>query len=88
MRNRHDIAIELENMLCKEFGFSSRPRETIFDADAIESYMFYDDMILLLHNKSQKDSIDFENDIFKYKGTNMNKIPDCESIFEKFKTFL
>ena len=55
MRNVHDIAIELESMLRKEFGFPDRPRGTIFDADAIESRMFYDVMILLLYRKGTKD---------------------------------
>ena len=88
MRNVHDIAIELESMLRKEFGFPDRPRGTIFDADAIESCMFYDVMILLLYRKGTKDSTKFQNDIFKYKGINMNEIPNYESIFEEFKTYL
>lgn len=88
MRNVHDIAIELESMLRKEFGFHDRPRGTIFDADAIESRMFYDVMILLLYRKGTKDSNKFQNDIFKYKGINMNEIPNYESIFEEFKTYL
>ena len=88
MRNVHDIAIELESMLRKEFGFPYRPRGTIFDADAIESRMFYDVMILLLYRKGTKDSTKFQNDIFKYKGINMNEIPNYESIFEEFKTYL
>ena len=88
MRNVHDIAIELESMLRKEFGFPDRPRGTIFDADAIESRMFYDVMILLLYRKETKDSNKFQKDIFKYKGINMNEIPNYESIFEEFKTYL
>ena len=48
MRNVHDIAIELEGILCKKFGIPERPRGTIFDADAIETYMFYDDIVLAL----------------------------------------
>ena len=48
MRNKHDIAIDLEHMLRNEFGFKDRPRGTIFDADSIELYMLYDDMVLLL----------------------------------------
>lgn len=88
MRNVHDIAIELEYMLRKEFGFPDRPRGTIFDADAIESRMFYDVMILLLYKKGKKDSTRFQDNVLKYQGTNMNQIPDYESIFEEFKTYL
>lgn len=88
MRNVHDIAIELESMLRKEFGFTDRPRGTIFDADAIESRMFYDVLILLLYKKGTKNSTKFQNAIFKYKGINMNEIPNYESIFEEFKSYL
>ena len=88
MRNAHDIAIELEYMLRKEFGFENRPRGTIFDADAIESYMFYDILHLLLYKKSNQDWCDFINKIFQYKGVSMNKIPGYEQIFEEFKLLL
>ena len=88
MRNAHDIAIELEHMLCDEFGFNDRPRGTIFDADAIEHRMFYDDMILLLAKKSKYDSSEFEDEIYEYQGRNMNQIPNYEEIFEKFKSFI
>ena len=87
MRNVHDIAIELEYMLRDEFGFDCRPRGTIFDADSIELYMFYDDMNLLLHKKATKDYSEFLDEIYMYKGVNMNKIPNYEEIFEKFKSF-
>ncbi len=49
MNNPHDVAIELEHMLCKEFGIQGRPRGTIFDADSIELRMFYDDIVLMLY---------------------------------------
>lgn len=88
MRNVHDVAIELEYMLRKEFGFSDRPRGTIFDADAIESRTFYDIIILLLHKKGKKDSTKFQDKIFQYKCINMNQIPDYELIFEEFKTYI
>ncbi len=88
MRNTHDIAIELEHMLCKEFGFNARPRGTIFDADAIETYMFYDLMCLLLYKKSKSDWSEFADTIFPYKGTNMNRIPNYEQIFDQFKSML
>ena len=85
MRNAHDIAIELEYMLRQEFGFVNRPRGTIFDADAIETYMFYDILYLLLYKKSSQDWCDFVNKIFEYKGVSMHKIPNYEEIFEEFK---
>lgn len=88
MRNAHDIAIELEHMLCREFGFQGRPRGTIFDADAIETYMFYDLIYLLLYKKSNQDWFDFVDRIYEYKGTNMNKIPDYEAIFDEFKSLI
>lgn len=88
MRNTRNIAIELEHMLRKEFGFPDRPIGTIFDADAIESRMFYDDMILLLHKNGKKDSTDFQDKIYEYRGVNMNQIPNYESMFEEFKTYL
>lgn len=88
MKNVHDIAIELEYLLCEEFGFADRPRGTIFDADDIESRTFYDNMALLLHKKAKKDYTDFINSIFDYKGVNMNQISDYEKIFEEFKSYL
>lgn len=88
MRNAHDIAIELESMLRKEFGFNERPRGTIFDADKIESYMFYDLLYLLLYKKSNKDWSNFANKTFEYKGINMNKIPEYEKIFDEFKSLI
>ena len=89
MRNAHDVAIDLEWMLRKEFGFeNSRPRGTIFDADSIETYSFYDCMVLLLNKKAQSDCTDFMNSIYEFKGENMNSIPDFEGVFETFKSFL
>lgn len=88
MRNAHDIAIEIEHMLRKEFGFEERPRGTIFDADKIESYMFYDLLYLLLYRKSNKEWFGFVDKIFEYKGVNMNQIPEYEKIFEEFKSLL
>lgn len=88
MRNVHDIAIELEWMLRKEFNFKKRPRGTIFDADSIESYMFYDILHLLLYRKSSQDWCEFIDTIFKYKGIDMNQIPNCDEIFEEFKSLL
>ncbi len=90
MRNAHDVAIELEHMLRDEFGFDSRPRGTIFDADSIELYMFYDDMVLLLYKKGAKqgDPYEFMDRIYQYKGVNMNKIPDYEKIFDEFKSLI
>ena len=85
MINVHDIAIELEYMLRKEFGFADRPRGTIFDADYIEKEMFYDDMSLLLYKKGKKDFTEFLDSIYQYRRVNMNTIPNCGSIFEQFK---
>lgn len=89
MRNAHDVAIELEYMLRKEFGFKDRPRGTIFDADSIELYMFYDDMVLLLYKKGAvNDPYDFMDRICQYKGVNMNKIPSFNEIFDEFKSLI
>ncbi|HCH29019.1 MAG TPA: hypothetical protein DEW35_05870 [Ruminococcaceae bacterium] len=88
MRNAHDIAIELEHMLCREFGFDGRPRGTIFDADAIETYMFYDIICLLLYRKSNSGWDDFANRICQYKGVNMNQIPEYEKVFDEFKLLI
>lgn len=88
MENVHSIAVELESFLRDEFGFNDRPIGTIFDADAIESYMFYDDMVLLLHKKGTGDFNKFIDDNYEHKGKNMNEITNCEEIFEKFKRLL
>ena len=87
-RNVHDIAIELEHILSREFNADFAHSGTIFSADFIEVESFHDSMVLLLYLKSDKDCIDFINDIYEFKGVNMNKIPNCEAIFEKFKSFL
>lgn len=88
MTNPHDVAIELEHMLCKEFGIKGRPRGTIFDADSIELRMFYDDMVLMLYKCAKTDFTDFINEIYQYKSVNMNKISNYEEIFNKFKSYL
>ena len=88
MNNPHDVAIELEYMLCKEFGFKERPMGTIFDADSIELRMFYDDIVLMLYKCAKTDFIDFIDEICQYKLVDMNKIPNYEEIFRKFKSYL
>jgi len=86
--NPHDVAIELERMLCDEFGFEGRPRGTIFDADEIEVRMFYDLMTLLLHKKAKVCFYDFLDSIYQYKGVDMNDIPDYKGIFQKFLSLI
>ena len=88
MRNTHDIAIELERILEKQFGYPFAHSGTIFSADFIELAMFYDDMHLMLHIKGHGDWIGFINEIYQYKGMNMNKIPNVEEIWAQFKTFI
>ena len=65
-----------------------RPLGTIFGADAIENEMFYDDITLVLFKKSKKDYKDFIDSLFQYRGENMNKIPNLNKIFDKFKSYL
>lgn len=86
MPNTHNIAIQLELILRKEFGFPDRPSGTIFDADAIERSTFYDLMILVLCKKD-KHNADFIEKYSQYEGMNMNQIPDCEAIFNEFRTY-
>lgn len=50
--------------------------------------MFYDLIYLLLYKKSNHDWYEFADEIYNYKGVNMNKIPNCEEIFEKFKSLI
>lgn len=88
MNNPHDVAIELEHMLCKEFGIQGRPKGTIFDADSIELRMFYDDIVLMLYKCAKTDFTDFIDEIYQYKLVDMNKIPNYEEIFIKFKSYL
>ena len=88
MENAHTIASELESLLRNEFGFNDRPIGTIFDADAIENYMFYDDMVLLLNKKGTGNFNKFINDNYQHKGKNMNQITNYEEIFEEFNRLL
>lgn len=84
MRSGHDIAIDLERILCDEFGFDDRPYGTIFDADGIEHGMFCADMILLLR-KRKINSVDFENELNQYRGDPIETIPNYEHLFEQFE---
>lgn len=85
--NVHDIAIEIESILRKEFNIEHRPRGTIFDADAIESYSFYDMVNLILMLFGNGDFIDFLNSIFEYKNINMNKINNLDEIMTNFRKY-
>lgn len=82
--NVHDIAIQIEYKLRDKFNISDRPRGTIFDADAIEMYMFFDDMELLLTLFGKKDYTNFIDKYYKYKGKNMREIPNYKEIYEEF----
>ena len=88
MANVRNIAIELEYFLRNEFWFNDRPIGTIFDADAIENYMFCDDMVLLLHKKGTGNFNKFIDDNYQHKGKNMNQITNYEEIFEEFNRLL
>ena len=85
--NNHDIAIELENILEKQFGVSFRHTTTIFSADNIEKRSFIDVINLLLHLYSIKDFDVFINGILKYKTLNMQEIPNTLDIYNKFLEF-
>ena len=86
--NEHDIAIKLEYVLKEKFGINGRPRGTIFDADYIELYMFYDDIVLLLTLFGKDDHIEFIDRIYQYKGKNMREIPDYKEIYDEFINYM
>lgn len=86
--NNHDVAIRVEHLLRDEFGFNGRPRGTIFDADNIELYSFYDCLNLLLYKKSKNDYSEFLDSIYEYKLKNMREIPDSESVYREFRRLL
>ena len=54
----NDVAIPLEGVAVRHFKRNGRPVDTIFDADAIESGTFAEDMILLLRMR-----YDYRNDM-------------------------
>lgn len=86
--NVHDIAYEMERIAEKIFGVSFDHSGTIFDRDFIEKESFYECVALILHMKGNENSIDFLNDIYKYKSENMNRIPNPIELFERFKICL
>lgn len=88
MKNTHDIALELMDIMDREMNSDFHHSGTIFDADIIELRSFYDVIILLLYIKGKKESVVFQNKICKYKNTNMNKIKDYLAIFEEFKSYI
>ncbi len=88
MKNEHDIALELMDILNKQFCSDFHHSGTIFDADIIETRSFYDVIILVLYLKSKKDSIDFQNSIIECKNKNMREIKNYLIIFEEFKSYI
>lgn len=86
--NTHAVAVELEFLLCKEFGFNDRPSGTAFNADAIENYFFYDAMCLLLYKKNNSVLFEFEGKYIYCKNKNINSIKDAEQIFDHFKSLI
>lgn len=88
MKNLHDIAIDLEHVLRQTFNKDFSHSGTIFDADHIELGSFYDVLVIILYIKGKGDYTDFENKLYKFKGINMKDIPNCEKIFEEFKSYL
>lgn len=84
----HDIAYEIERIAEKTFNFSFAHSGTIFDRDSIEKETFYESIALILHVKGNDKSIDFLDNIYKYKGKNMNTIPNFIELFEELKTCL
>lgn len=88
MKNAHDIAIELENIVGKLFDHDFDHSGTIFSADYIEIESFYEVIALVLFVAAKHDYFDFINDLHKYKRVNMNKIPNVEVRFDKFKSLI
>lgn len=87
--NGHDIAIELEDMLRKEFGVDFSHSGTIFCADFIDSRkgLFYEVMNLLLFIKGQsEESLNFLNRISKtISDKSLDEIDGSEELFCEFK---
>lgn len=86
--NVHDIAYEIERIAEKIFRVSFDHSGTIFDRDFIEKESFYECMTLILYMHGNEKTVDFLNDIYKYKREDMNRIPNPIEIFERFKTCL
>ena len=82
--NNHDIALELCDMLEKEFNNNFHHSDTIFSADAIEKKSFVDVLELLLYLKSTQEYDAFATSLGEYRGIRMNDIPDSKEIFKKF----
>lgn len=90
MENLHgNIAVRMEQILRKEFGFDDRPYGTIFDADAIEHGALYDGMCLVLCKRKINDREDFANEYAKYKGKTLQEIgDDVENFFNAFSKII
>lgn len=86
--NNHDIAIAIEKIMCREFGFSGRPRGTIFDADYIEMRSFYDCVSLILHKRGKGDWSGFLDSIYEYAGKNISMIPNLIEVYSTFRNFV
>lgn len=88
----NDIAIALEGIATRYFGWVGRPMTKIFDADAIESGSFAEDMIILLRVKSDysNELTDIDEFVVKagpYVGKNGNTIDNeiAQKLFDEFK---
>lgn len=84
MRNCHDIAIELEHNLSSLFGYDFSHSPTIFSADQIETHYFYNVMELILYCIGKHDCIEFINNYYELQNKKMNKIDNCEEIYNEF----
>ena len=88
----NDIAINLENEARKLFKWDARPEQITFDADAIESGNFAEDMIILLRKKTNYSNScdDIDNFVVKLgvnigkSGTEIGK-ETAQELFDEFK---
>lgn len=88
MVNNHDIAIRIEHILRDSFGFSDRPRGTIFDADLIETRSFYDCVHLLLYKHGKDDYTVFLDSLYDYSQHDIKDIPNIEEVYNIFLSLL
>lgn len=87
----HDYAIQLEYIMRKKFAGDNanvRPRGTIFDADSIELYSFYDCISLVLFYFGNGDYCDFLDRLYPYKGKNIREIDNIDKVFNEFRSYL
>lgn len=84
------IAVPLEAILRRVFGFSDRPLGTVFDADAIESGFFYDAMCLILCKNNIENWYEFADKYIEMKNKPGNEIgiEKAISVFKEFEELI